>query len=226
MADKNDFDQTPLDAAIRDRALAWYQKMEPEILALAGRESTAAEQAIAQMIILGEIGAKMYGALRKDFDVQTAQSTLQTAFMFTGGVMRRNGESVHMRVSAEFTDVAAPQGLKPLAQVSDKPCTCTLDLDGRCLPCIEILRGFCSKRGQSMQIMQEIKLTSPTSCVACFRRHMDFAMSEFVRRDLGSMDPETSEAIMKMFLLSSQALKAQSMPLMMKAWDEIQKKGV
>lgn len=225
MTDVNDFDQVPRDAAIRDRAMEWYRKMEPEILALAGREATASEQAIAQMMIVGEMGAKMYGSLRKDFDARTAQDVLKTTFNVIGGIMRRNGESVQMNVSIEFSDVAAPQGLKPIGQIDkDKPCECQLDVDGRCLPCIELLRGFCQKMGESTRIMQEAQL-GPKACRACLRRHIDGAIAEFVRKELPQMGPEISEALMKTLLFTSQTLQAQAMPLTMKAWDEIQKRG-
>lgn len=220
----DDLDRASRDAQIRDRALAWYRKNEPEIAALAGHEATAAQTAIAQLLLMIEIGGAMYGSVRKEFGTPAAQELLRQSFSALGAVLRRNGEPVQMRVTAEFSEVAAAEASPPMCEAhADDKCDCTLDEDGRCEYCIETLRSFCSKMGESVRVIREADLSSRKSCRPCLKRHMDVVMADYVRRHLATLDRESAEATIKSIFLGSQSLQAMPMPFTMKAWGELMK---
>lgn len=220
----DDLDRASRDAGIRDRALAWYRKAEPEIAALAGREATAAETAIAQLLLMIEIGAAMYGSVRKEFGAPAAQEFLRQSLPALGAVLRRNGESVQMRATVEFAEVTAQEASPPLCEShTNEKCECDLDEDGRCLYCIETLRTLCSKMGESVRVVREADLSNRKSCRPCLKRHMDLVMADYVRRDLATLDRDSAEAMIKSVFLASQSLQAMPMPLTMKAWGELMK---
>lgn len=220
----DDLDRASRDSEIRDKAIKWFQTAEKEIAALAGRESTSAERAVAQLMVVAELAAKMYGDLRKEFGAPTAQTVLKDGFALVGGIMRRNGEDVQMRVAVEFSKVAGTEPDQHYA-AAEKPevCECARDQDGRCAECISVMRGFCSKIGETVKIVREANLSGQTFCRPCFLRHMDGVLAEFVRRDLSTVDPDSADAMMKTLFMSSQSVRAMPMPLTMKAWDELQK---
>ncbi len=220
-----DLDRASRDAQIRDRVLAWYRKAEPEIKTLAGHEATADKVAIGQLLIMIEVGAAMYSAVRKDFDVETAQELLRQGFGAIGAVMRRNGEDVQMRVNVEFTKVAAAESGAPLCEDEGKKCDCTLDQDGRCDSCIGTIKTFFSKMSQSIAIVREASLSDDKSCRPCIKRHMDLVLAAFVRQDVAKLDPDAAEATMKSMFMASQTLSGMPMPLTMKAWGEVMDKG-
>lgn len=223
----DDLDRASRNSQIRDKALAWYRKAEPDIAALAGHEATAAEKAIAQLLLMIEIGAAMYGAVRKEFGEPTAQELLRQSFTVLGAVLRRNGEPIQMRVQVDFSKVGAQEASPPLCESrGDEKCDCVLDQDGRCDYCIETFRSFCSKMGESVRIVREADLSNRKCCRPCVKRHMDAAMAQFVRRDVAKLakeDPGGAEAMMKGVFLGSQSLQAMPMPLTMKTWGEITK---
>ncbi len=221
----DDLDRTSRDAQIRDRALAWYRKAEPEIKALGGHEATADKLAIAQLVVMIELGASMYTAVRKDFNAETAQELLRQGFSAIGAVMRRNGEDVRMQVNVEFSKVAAGEPDGPGCEDLGEKCDCTLDQDGRCDYCIGTLQTFFSKMSQSVLIVREASLENHKSCRPCIKRHMDLVMAAFVRKEVAKLEPDVAEAMMNTMFMASQSLSGMPMPLTLKAWGELMDKG-
>lgn len=219
-----DLQRASRDSTIRDKAIRWFQDALKEVDDLAGRESTAAQRAIAKAVIFAELGAQMYGDLRKEFGDAIAQGVLKEGFALLGGILRRNGENVRLKVDASFAPVAAaPADVHYAAEEKVDECCCTRDADGRCAECVQLLRTFCSKMGESVKIVREARLSDKKLCRPCVRRHLDGAMAEFVRQDLSAVEPDMAEAMMKTLFMTGQSIQAMQMPLTTKAWDELQK---
>lgn len=204
---------------IRDKAIRWIEEKKKEISGLAGREATSIEKTIVRGVIANELFAALYTDIRKEHGAVAAQETLKQVWGIIPSVLRRNGEEIKMSVRVDFDKMsAAPETYESVPTT----CSCSVDMDGRCGECIQTLRNFWSKMGESIKILKEANLTDKI-CRPCLVRHLDAAMAEFIRTDLSTFDPETAEAFMRSMMMSSRTIQAMPMPLTTRAWNEFLK---
>lgn len=208
---------------IRDKAIKWLSLHQPEIDALSGRESASKEKASVQMALVAEIGAAMYGGIRKEHGPKCAGDVLRDTIGLIGGVLRRNGEDVRMVFKLDFQTLSAsPEGpdVAP-ALAPPEECKCEVDEDGHCDRCRGMLERYMSAMSQSIVIIKEARIEGTMACRPCLRKEMDPVMAMFVKKDLSLMEPENAEAVLKSMFAASQGLQAMQMPLTTRAWDEV-----
>lgn len=221
------------NAKLRDLGIEWSDRLFKEFMEKEGNKYKAEERALFYMTLGGDLLARMYADVSKEFGAkhgqevgdQVAQKLLSTGFSLVSLFLRRHGMTVDVGVRANFTKVensTAKKESPACDHAAAKICKCKRDEDGHCESCLSKFREIFSVIGQTVQMLKANEDVGKDVCLPCAPKNMDAALAKVIREEMTDLDPEMSEAMIQAMFVGSQNLQALPMPLSRKAWSDLQ----